>query len=109
MAVAMVQFKVKSDNHFGRRRCAGAEQRGVQVLSLYMLKLSRVLVALGVVMLSFDAHAAEPPASSADLLKAVEFSASVPLDEPYRQEFVGCDGAAGQSRKDHFLGFNLRL
>ncbi len=78
-------------------------------MSLYMLQLSRVLVTLGIAVLAFHAYAAEPPASSADVLKAVEFSAATPLDESYRGEFVGCDGAAGASRKDKFLGFNLRL
>jgi len=79
-------------------------------MSFCMLDLSRLLVILGIATLAIHAHASEPPASSANLLKAVKFSASMPLDESYRREFVACDGgAAGLGKKDHFLGFDLKL
>ncbi|HEV7317330.1 MAG TPA: hypothetical protein VGO04_01800 [Ensifer sp.] len=72
--------------------------------------IARFLVALSVALLIGQAHAAEPPASSAALLNAIDFPAAAPLDEPYRLEFVACDGeTAGVGRKDHFLGFSMKL
>jgi len=74
------------------------------------LDFGRLLAALALATLASQARAYDPPAKSADLLKGVDFSNAVPLDEPYRLEFVACDGGnAGQGEKDHFLGFNLKL
>lgn len=56
------------------------------------------------------AAAYDPPAASAPLLRGVDFAASAPLDEGYRQQFVACDrGLPGIGTKDHFRGHSLRI
>lgn len=83
--------------------------KGALAMSSVVSNFARSL-SLALAALASHAFAAEPPASSAGRLQAIDFSAAAPLDETYRLEFVACDGgAAGQGAKDHFLDFNLKL
>ncbi|PWW01846.1 chitosanase (glycosyl hydrolase group 75) [Hoeflea marina] len=66
-------------------------------------------LGLAAALAAGQANAYDPPAASVGLLSGVDFAAAAPLDEGYRMEFVGCDGDAGASKKDHFLGHSLRL
>lgn len=63
------------------------------------------------VALTWTVAAAEPykpPASSAPLLKKVDFANAKPKDEDYHNEFVRCDGdAPGKAGIDTFRGFPL--
>ena len=79
-------------------------------MSIRALNVASVLVSLAFAALPGQVYAYDPPQKSADLLKNTDFSAAVAFDEPYRLEFVACDGGhAGLGSKDHFLGFNLKL